>query len=138
MRQTMRPLLIVIGWATSDAAVVLAAMFHGLLLPQYHGTLDAYSTTIAVYLGLFGISVLAALVMGDFASAIGSFFASYLLAMGMTYLVLVLPGYTGALPSPEVIISAAVVFTFDAFFPLPLLIEFAGSLLGLGLSERLM
>ncbi|OLD00865.1 MAG: hypothetical protein AUJ07_12635 [Crenarchaeota archaeon 13_1_40CM_3_53_5] len=138
MWQTLKPPLIILGWAASDAAVVLAAIFHGLLLPQYHGTLDTYSTTIAAYLGLLGIAVLAALVIGDFATTIVSFFASYLLAMAMTYLVLVLPGYTGALPSPEVIISAAVVFTFDAFFPIPLLIEFVGSLVGLGLSERLM
>ena len=138
MLPTLRPPLIILGWAASDAAVVLAAMFHGLLLPQYHGSSDTYSTTIAVYLGLLGISVLATLVIGDFATAIISFFASYLLAMAMTYIVIVLPGYTGALPSPEVIISAAVVFTFDAFFPIPLVIEFAGSILGLGLSERLM
>ncbi|HYU55476.1 MAG TPA: hypothetical protein VEL71_04575 [Candidatus Dormibacteraeota bacterium] len=138
MLRTLRPPLIILGWATSDAAVVLAAMFHGLLLPQYHGSSDTYSTTIALYLVLLGISVLAALVIGDFATTIVSFFASYLLAMAMTYIVIVLPGYTGALPSPEVIISAAVVFTFDAFFPIPLVIEFAGSILGLGLSERLM
>lgn len=138
MLQILRPALIILGWAASDAALVLAAMFHGLLLPQYHGSSDTYSTTLAVYLGLLGISVLAALVIGDFSATILSFFASYLLAMVMTYLVLVLPGYTGALPSPEVIISAAVVFTFDAFFPVPLLIEFAGALLGLGLFERLL
>ncbi len=138
--QRLKPIFVILGSATSSAAIVLAAIFHGFLIPHVpffrSGVAGAEWVTPLVYLGIFGISVLAALVIRDLGPAIGAFFASYLLAAGITFLVLVLPGYTGALPSPDLIVAAGVQFTFTAFFPL-LFVELVATLLGAALSERL-
>jgi|SRR5712664_1052387 len=138
--QRLKPLFVILGSGTSSAAVVLAAIFHGFLIPHVpffrSGVAGAEWATPLVYLGIFGISILAALVIGDLGTAIGSFFAAYLLGAAITFLVLVLPGYTGGLPSPDLIVPAGVQFTFTAFFPL-LFVELVATLLGVALSEHL-
>jgi len=137
----LRPLLIVIGWGTSIAATVLAGIFQGVLLPAGRGGLLVEVGTTAweaplFDLGVFGISVLAGVIIADFGVAVGSFFSSYALAAIQTYTILVLPGYTGGLPVPDALVAAAVVFTFTALFPVILMVGFAGTLLGSALSER--
>lgn len=140
--QRLKPIFVILGWATSSAAIVLAAIFHGFLIPHVpffrQGVAGADWALPAVYLGVFVISVLGALVIGDLGVAIGSFFTSYCLGIILTYFILVLPGYTGALPSPDVLVQAGVQFTFIAFFPALLLIELVGTLVGAALYERLM
>lgn len=111
-------------------------MFNGLLLPQVQGDLLPEITgrspwdTAFVYLAIFFVAILAGSVINDLSKTIESFFASYGLSILLTYTVLVLPGYTGALPSPDLLIFAGVKFTFGAYFPILLLLELAGSLAG--------
>lgn len=94
------------------------------------------SRTDLVYLGVFGISILAALVIRDLGAAVLSFFASYGLGMILTYLVLVLPGYAGVIVATNALIQTAIVVVFVAFFPVLLLTGLVGTLLGTALSER--
>jgi hypothetical protein len=89
-----------------------------------------------IYLEIFGISFLAALILKDPGTALASFFASYALGAGVTFLVLALPGFLGEYP-PGVLVQLSVLFTFTAFFPFPLLIGLLGTVLGFGLAEHL-
>jgi hypothetical protein len=136
----LKLVFVILGSATSSAAIVLAAIFHGFLIPHVpffrSGVAGAEWVTPFVYLAIFGISVLEALVIRDLGPAIAAFFASYILAAAITFLVLTLPGYTGALPSPDLIVAAGVQFTFTAFFPL-LFVELVATILGTALSEHL-
>jgi hypothetical protein len=47
-----------------------------------------------------------------------------------------LPAFVGAFPFPEVLVQAAIVFTFTASFPFAIVVEILGTLLGTNLSER--
>ncbi len=141
----LRPALIILGWGTSTASAVLAAIFQGLLLPQFAGGGDLLPEVlnrgpwalILFYLGILGISILASLTLADFGKGLLAFFASYALAATLTFLVLSLPAYVGAFQFPDVLVFAAVNFTFGAFFPILLFVGFAGTILGTALSERL-
>ena len=130
-----KPVFVTLGWGTSMAAAVLYAIFHGFLLPQYKG---AGLPEVALYVGIFIISSLAAVVLADFGKALASFFGSYVVGAIVTYFVLALPGYTGAFPFVNVIIAVAVIFTFIAFFPILLFAGLLGTLAGSFLAERLL
>lgn len=140
-------MLVVLGWAAALDAFTLWTMFQGLLLPQnVNGgglqpeVLAGNPTVLGIfYLGILGSSVLASLVLADLGSAILSFFASYSLAAILTFVTLILPDVTGIYNDPsQLLTGAAVGFTFTAYFPFPLLIELVGTLLGVGLAERLL
>jgi hypothetical protein len=134
---------VILGWGTSLSALTLGAVFQGLLIPQGKGILlpevmGASPFGLGIfYAGIFAVSVLAALVISDAGNALVSCLASYGLSAVLTYIILALPGFIGAFPFPEVLIQAAIVFTFTASFPFALLLEIIGTLLGTSLSERL-
>jgi hypothetical protein len=141
----LRPGLIVIGWATSMAALTLATIFEGLLLPKVIGAGGGLLSEVVnasplglwtFYIGNFSVCVLAAMVISDFGTAIVSFFPSFLGAALITYLVLALPDFLGIYPFPGVLQESAAIFTFGAFFPLLLLVSLAGTIVGIGLGEH--
>lgn len=140
----VKPLLVVLGWGTTIASFVVGAMFQGLLIPQYEGGGDLQPEIIGrgpgeliiFYILIFALSMLASLVMADFAKGLGGFFASYVIAAGLTYFVIALPGYVGAFPLPDVLVTLAVNWTFAAFFPILFLVGFAATIAGSALAER--
>ena len=141
----VKPLLVVLGWGTTIASFVLGAIFQGLLIPQYEGGGDLQPEIIGkgpwglliFYIAIFGVSVIASLVMADFARGLGGFFASYVIAAGLTYFIIALPGYVGAFKFPDVLATLAINWTFGAFFPLLFLVGFAATIVGSGLAEHL-
>jgi hypothetical protein len=132
----------ILGWGTSLSALTLGAIFQGLLIPQGKGILlpevmGAAPWGLGIfYTGIFAVSILAALVISDAGNALVSCLASYGLSAVLTYLVLALPAFVGAFPFPEVLVQAAIVFTFTASFPFAIVVEILGTLLGTNLSER--
>jgi len=141
----VKPVLVVLGWGTTIAGFVVGAIFQGLLIPQYEGGGDLQPEIIGrgpeglviFYIAIFAVSVIASLVMADFARGVGGFFASYALAAGLTYFMIALPGYVGAYQFPDVLTTLAVNWTFGAFFPLLLLVGFAATIVGSALAEHL-
>lgn len=137
---------VILGWATSIAALTLATIFQGLLLPKninggglYNDVVNGNPLGLLIfYLGNFGICVIAAMVIGDPGKALISFFPSFIGAAIVTYLVLALPDLLGLFPflTPGVLQESASVFALTAFFPVLLLVNLAGTVLGIGLSER--
>lgn len=141
----VKPLLVVLGWGTTIASFVLGAIFQGLLIPQYAGGGDLQPEIIGrgpwglliFYVAIFAVSVIASLVLADFARGVGGFFASYALAAGLTYFIIALPGYVGAYQIPDILVTLAVNWTFAAFFPILLLVGFAATIVGSALAEHL-
>jgi len=131
---------VVLSWATSLAAVTLFMIFNGQLLPRGLGGLIVNPSPLwlgTFYMGNFAICALASMVIEDIPKALVSFFASYLGAALITAMVLALPDLLGVFSLSGALQQAAVIFTFDAFFPIPLLVNFAGLITGLYLAERL-
>jgi hypothetical protein len=143
----VKPLIVIAGWAATIAGFTLGAIFQGLLLPKVVGNgggllpevLGVSSVGLWVfYLGCFGTSVLAALVLADASKALVSFFPSYVFGALITYIVLIVPALTGTFPLPSVLEESAVIFTFTAFFPVLLFAALAGTLLGIFLAEKIL
>jgi hypothetical protein len=136
----IKPVLVSLGWAVSIAGITLAAIFQGFLTPLGVGNLlqsvTNRSEPVLFYVGIFAVSILASVIIDDVSKAVLSFFASYGLAGAITYFVLALPGFVGAYPDPELLVRLAIVLTFTASFPFPLMIELAGTLSGSWLAER--
>src|ERR1700756_5459245 len=135
-RQLKVPIL-VLGWATSIAAVTLFTIFQGQLLPkniitgggQYAEVVSPNPVWLWIfYLGNFAICLLAAMTIEDLAETLLSFFASFVGAAMITYLVLALHDILGIFPYPGALEQAAVGFTFGAFFPFLFLVNFVGSM----------
>jgi hypothetical protein len=135
-------ILVTLGWGTSTAALTLGIIFIGYLLPRNINGGGLYSQVINAspiplwlfYVGNFVICLVAALIISDFSTTIVSFFFSYLLAGIITYAVLALPDFLGCCGG--VLVAAAVSFTFGAFFPYLLVVNLAGTIAGLALSEH--
>jgi hypothetical protein len=141
----LKPGLIVVGWATSMAAITVGTIFEGLLLPKVIGAgggllpevINASPFGLWIfYLGNFMVCVVAAMVISDLGSVIVSFFPAFLGAALITYLVLALPDLLGIFPFPGLLQESAIIFTFGAFFPVLLIVALAGTLLGVGLAEH--
>jgi hypothetical protein len=141
LRTAVRILLIILGWATSLAAITLVGIFNGVLLPRGLGGLlpqvlggSMWGPWI-LYLAMFGMSFLAAFLIENPGIAFGSFFVSFCVAGAITYLVLILPGLLGAYGSAGVLAEASIRFTFLALFPFPLIAGLVGTILGLFLAD---
>jgi len=141
LRTALRTILVILGWATSLAAITLVGIFNGLLLPKGLGGLlpQVLGGSIwgpwILYLAMLATSFLAAFLIENPGIAFGSFFVSFCLAGAITYLVLILPGLLGAFNSAGVLAEASIRFTFVALFPFPLIAGLLGTILGLGLAE---
>ncbi len=147
MRRQLKVATFVLGWATSIAAVTLFTIFQGQLLPkniitgggQYAEVVSPNPVWLWIfYLGNFAICLLAAITINDLAETLLSFFASFVGAAMITYLVLALPDILGIFPYPGALEQAAVGFTFGAFFPFLFFVNFVGSMAGLALADRLL
>jgi hypothetical protein len=141
----LRPILIIVGWAASMAALTLGTIFQGLLLPKVIGAgggllgevVNASPLGLWIfYLGNFGVCILAAMVISDFGTAIVSFFPAFVGAAVITYIVLALPDFLGIYPFPGVLQESAGIFTLGAFFPLLLVVSLAGTIAGISLGEH--
>ena len=140
LREGLKVLLVIAGWATSIAAFTLQAIFQGQLIPvtalAQGGNVSSPYAVDLFYTGIFATSVLAAMILDDAGKAIVSLLASYLLADVIVYLVIALPGLLG-LFFPEVLAKTAISFAFSASFPVALLLEMVGTFIGIALAERI-
>ncbi len=137
-----KPLLVVLGWATSLASLTLGVIFQGLLLPNASELLpESYGASSLwlwiFYLGSFGICLLAAMLISDFGQSVVSVFFAYGLTALIIFVVLALPDFLGIVPSGS-LQEPAVSFTFNALFPFPLFVDFIGTIVGSALGERLL
>jgi hypothetical protein len=140
LREGLKVLLVILGWAASIAAFTLQAIFQGQLLPvsalAQGGNVGSPYAVDLFYAGIFATSVLAAMILDDAGKAIISLLASYLLADVIVYLVIALPGLLG-LFYPEVLTKTGISFAFAASFPIGLLLEMVGTFIGIALAERI-
>jgi hypothetical protein len=137
----LKPVLVILGWSTSLAALTLQAIFSGQLIPgtalsQGGNVSNPYATDI-FYIGIFLASVLAAMVIDDAGKAIISLLVAYLLTDVLVYAVIALPGFLGLFKYREVLVTTGITFAFAASFPLALIIELVATFVGIGLGERL-
>jgi hypothetical protein len=136
-----KPLLVVLGWATSLASLTLGLIFQGLLLPNASELLpESYGASSlwlwVFYLGSFGICLLAAMMISDFGQSVVSVFFTYGLTALIVFVVLALPDFLGIFQPPGLLQEPAVSFTFNALFPFPLFVDFIGTITGSALGER--
>jgi len=89
------------------------------------------------YLGLFGVSILATLVMEDAGLSVLGFFISYVVGLVITCSLLSLPAFMGTTAFPELVFRLAVTVTFFAFFPLAFFVGLIGTFIGIGLGSRI-
>jgi hypothetical protein len=142
IRSTITPIFAVLGWTISTAALTLATIFLGYLLPRninggglYSEVLNASPIPLWIFfIGNFAICVLAAVVISDFSKTLLSFFPSFIGAAIITYLVLALPDFLGCCGGA--LEEAALGFVFLAFFPLLLIVNLLGTLVGMMVSEH--
>ncbi len=139
----LKPLLVIVGWAASLAALTLGAMFQGLLLPNASELLpELYGTSSlwlwVFYLGSFGVCILAAMLIADFGQSVVSVFFAYGLTALITFVVLALPDFAGIVQPSGSLQQSSVTFTFNALFPLPLFVDLVGAIAGSALGERLL
>jgi len=135
--------LVILGWATSIAALTLWAIFLGYLLPKnvtgggfLSAVVNASPVPIVIFfLGSFGICALAAVVISDTTRTILSFFPSFVGAWIITYFVLILPDLLGCCQG--VLERAAVSWTLVAFFPYVFFVDLLGTLVGMGVSGKM-
>jgi hypothetical protein len=138
-----KPLLVVLGWATSLASLTLGIIFQGLLLPNASELLpESYGASSlwlwVFYLGSFGICLLAAMLISDFGQSVVSVFFAYGLTALIVFVVLALPDFLGIFQPSGLLQEPAVSFTFNALFPFPLFVDFIGAIAGSALGERLL
>jgi hypothetical protein len=135
--------LVILGWATSIAALTLWAIFLGYLLPKnvtgggfLSAVVNANALPIVIFfVGNIGICILAAVVISDTTRTILSFFPAYVGAWIITYIVLILPDLFGCcLGALEL---SAISFTLVAFFPYLFFVDLVGTLVGMGVSGML-
>jgi hypothetical protein len=144
LHPTLKLIFVVLGWATTCAALTLFTIFNGQLLPRNINGGGLYSDVLSAsplglwifYVGNFAISVLAAMVISELGKSLISFLPSYLGAAMITFLVLAAPDFAGIYDPQQVIQESAVIFTFTAFFPLLLLVSFSGTIVGNAIGER--
>ena len=140
----LRVPLVVLGWGTSLAALTLGTIFQGYLLPTTEGGLlpQVYGASPAglwvFYLGSFGISAVAAMVIYDAGPAIVAFFFAFGLTASLTATVLALPELIGTIQTNGVLQETSILNTFSALFPLALIVNLVGTLVGIALGERLL
>ena len=137
-----KPVLVVVGWATSLATLTISIIFQGLLLPNaYELSPESFGSSSLLfwifYLGSFAICVLASMVIFDFAQSVVSFFFAFLLNALIIFFVLVLPDLLGIVQPQGTLQEPSVTFVFDALIPVSLFVDLAGTIAGSAISERL-
>lgn len=134
----IKPGLVVLGWGISIASLAMTGILQGIIIPhsaQY--TPQGGSVLLGVvlyYAGIFGISVIAGLMLADIGAAVLGFFAAYGIGIILTYFALDSPGLAGVIPEAAAELPA-IAFTFTALFPFALLLGLVGGLIGAASSE---
>lgn len=140
----LKPFLVVLGWAASTAALALATIFQGALLPKNINGGALYGTVVNAsplpiwffYVGNFAVCIIATMVISDAGKALVSCFPSYVGGAIITYFVLVLPDFVGSYDPQQVLQESASIFTFTAFFPVLLIVNLGGTIAGIAVAER--
>ncbi len=146
LRGRLRQLLVILGWGSSTASLTLATIFQGFLLPRnINGggllpeVVNASPLPLVIfYGGNFAICILAAMVISDLSATLAAFPASFVLAWIISFLVLALPDFLGMLPVQGLLQESAIIFLFTAFFPYLLIVNSAGTIIGVAMAERYM
>ncbi len=142
--EVLRPVAIGAGWGICIATIILWAIFQGLLLPNASGGLP-YSTPASsvpvrmtiYYLALVLVSVLFAMAVHDLGKSLGAYLLAYLLSGVIVYSILVSPEVNDPVfgPGYTVVVGS---LTFQALFPFTLFVGFLATIVGYGLSERIL
>ena len=143
-----RSLLVALGWGTSVGGITLWAVFQGILLPSIRslpspeGVLSVNEVVAIFYLGTFGVSVLAGMILADFAKDLGGLVVSYFLAAFIVFEALSAPGLSSSTLNGLMLITrngltlAAVDLTFRVLFLFPVFALLLGVILGTFLAEH--
>lgn len=147
--QYARTLLVALGWGTSFGGITLWAVFQGALLPSIRTVPSpegVFSVSVVVdifYLGVFGVSVLAGVILEDFARLLGAFIIANLLGLFIVFEALSAPGLsTSTLNSLMLITRNGLTLTaIDLAFRIVVLhftffVLLLGSILGTFLAEH--
>jgi hypothetical protein len=129
-----RSLFVVLGWGLSLTSLTLAAITSAVLVP--HAGVESFQLlgVVLYYAGVFAISLLSGLLLRSLTVAVPGTFVAYMLGLVLTGLVLDLPGIVGILPE-GIAENSALVFTFTALFPFPLLVALVAGVLGAAITE---
>jgi hypothetical protein len=126
---------VVLGWGVSLASLALTGIVEGVIIPRVAVKPNMPVLGIALYYaGIFGVSLLAGLVLSNIARSLIGVFVSNTVAAALTYLALIIPGLTGVIPE-TIAEDLAITFTFTAFFPFGLFLGLLGGLLGAVFTE---
>ncbi len=121
--------LVVLGWGVSLASLALTGIIAGIIIPRAAAKPNMPILGIALYYaGIFGVSLLAGLVLSNIGRSLFGVLVSNSLAASLTYLALIIPGLTGLIPE-TLAEELAIAFTFTAFFPIALFLGLLGGLL---------
>ncbi|HWY28002.1 MAG TPA: hypothetical protein VNW25_01960 [Candidatus Sulfotelmatobacter sp.] len=122
--------LVVLGWGVSLASLALTGIVSGVIIPRAAAKPNMPISGIALYYAaIFGVSLLAGLVLSNIARSLIGSLASNSFAAALTYLALIIPGLTGIIPE-TIAEDLAITFTFTAFFPFAMFLGLIGGLLG--------
>jgi len=133
-----KPTFVVVGWAVSLSSIALTGIVQGLIVPHVHFSSDRSLIEVLgdalYYGGMFGVSTIAGMFLGEIGKGLFGFLASYFTAIVLTYVMLILPGLTGIIPEIGAE-NLAVQFTFTAFFPIAIFVGLIGGILGAALKD---
>ena len=117
---------------TFSASAVLS------ILQDVQGSFPALLTGKGVFfLEILGVAILASFLIESGPRALVSFLLSFMTGMLIVYFVLTLPGLNGSfLGDPNALVALGIIFTFLVFFPFPLVLGLAGTLIGVALAEK--
>ena len=131
-----KPGVVALGWGVSIASLAFTAITQGVLIPHAFESVpqSIIGLVVLYFVAVFGVSVLAGLVLADIGQALLGFFASYAVGWLLTYLALALPGLVGIIPE-AIAEQSALALTATALFPFALLAGLVGALLGAAYNE---
>lgn len=127
--------LVVLAWGVSLASLALTGIVEGVVIPRAAVKPNMSVLGIALYYaGVFGVSLLAGLVLSNIARSLIGVFAANSVAFVLTFFALIIPGLTGIIPE-TIAENLAIVFTFTAFFPFAIFLGLLGGLIGAAFTE---
>lgn len=123
------------GWGVTLGSLALTGIVDGVVIPRAAVNPKESVLGIALYyLAVFGMSLLAGVVLSNVARSLIGVFAANSIAISLTFLALMTPGLTGVI-SETVAENLAITLTLWAFFPFPPFLGLVGALLGAVFTE---
>ena len=130
------------------AGIALWAVFQGILLPSIsaipasEGAISVNEIVAVFYIGIIGVSILAGMVLADFAKSLGGVIIAYLLESAIVFEALSAPGLSNSTLNDIMLITrngltlAAIDLTFRVMFPFPIFALLIGTIFGTALAEH--